>query len=506
MSDEDPIPAGRRRRAGISLPDAVLHCVGERRRVIARASHAYSRLRPVTSHATSVEAVPGVAAPIVGIHVRKLHGKYDYDLDLRDGGSSVTPQTGEHGSGLLALQDARLTLLYGSNGTGKTSLLTLLFHALSHAGDRRHRSTLWSMRFEQFVVEMANGDTLAYRRDAGSTGPYMIEVQVQSDSARWHYTQPGIAEDEPGERDVLRALERLAIQPAFLSDSRAFHSDLLPPFRRDERADYRYYTLHGDIPRPGVDDVVAARRDADLSSALESVRDYLSALVFRGAQQGSQRVDSVYVNVTSAIVAHAGQVGRPRKATIPDLRGRIAEIGARAAPFTHYGLLPRFPTDDLLAALRDAQPRNGPLLEHVLTPYLDGFSQRMDALKPGLDAIAAYVTVVNSFLEGKQVAFRLGQGSEITDLESGENLQPGELSSGEKQILLLMSHLMAMRERSRLFIVDEPELSLNPEWQRHLMPAILEITGVGGMQIVAATHSIEIMARYRGRMRRLVAS
>jgi hypothetical protein len=35
------------------------------------------------------------------------------------------------------------------------------------------------------------------------------------------------------------------------------------------------------------------------------------------------------------------------------------------------------------------------------------------------------------------------------------------------------------------------------------MPSLLGVTEASGMQLIAATHSIEIMARFRGRRRRL---
>lgn len=89
------------------------------------------------------------------------------------------------------------------------------------------------------------------------------------------------------------------------------------------------------------------------------------------------------------------------------------------------------------------------------------------------------------------------------DESTGQPLDPTVLSSGEKQVVLMFSDITALQGQARLFIIDEPELSLNPDWQRALMPRLLEVTEQSGMQLIAATHSIEIMARYKGRIRRL---
>jgi energy-coupling factor transporter ATP-binding protein EcfA2 len=114
---------------------------------------------------------------------------------------------------------------------------------------------------------------------------------------------------------------------------------------------------------------------------------------------------------------------------------------------------------------------------------------------------------LNSFLEDKVASFRPGRpGIRIVDETTGEGLEPSSLSSGEKQIVLLFSDIIALQGQTTLFIIDEPELSLNPHWQRTLMPALLAVTAGSGMQVLAATHSIEIMAKYRRRIRRLEQS
>ena len=240
--------------------------------------------------------------------------------------------------------------------------------------------------------------------------------------------------------------------------------------------------------------------------ALERVRRYLTQLVYAAAQRGSERSDTVYARLVETVVQHAFVRGRPRKATIPHLIERIRELGLRAEEFTRYGLMPRPPVKALLRSLENAQTRHGPLLEQTLAPYLEGVDERMGELEPGLRAIASYVDTLNSFFEGKTLRFRPPSGAEVIDDITGERLEPGDLSSGEKQILLLFSDVVALRETSRLFIIDEPELSLNPSWQRTMIPALLRSTEKSPMQIIAATHSIEMMARYRRRIRALEQS
>src|SRR4029077_9235123 len=144
------------------------------------------------------------------------------------------------------------------------------------------------------------------------------------------------------------------------------------------------------------------------------------------------------------------------------------------------------------------------LMQQVLGPYLEGLESRADALEPGLAAVSSFVDALNSFLEGKSVEFRLiPDGIVIHDQQTDRRLSPSELSSGEKQIVLLFSDVVALQNKTRLFIIDEPEVSLNPEWQRQLMPQLLAVTEQSRMQLVAATHSIEILAQYQSRIHSL---
>ena len=64
------------------------------------------------------------------------------------------------------------------------------------------------------------------------------------------------------------------------------------------------------------------------------------------------------------------------------------------------------------------------------------------------------------------------------------------LSSGEKQILVLLTHLSF--ESGKVFILDEPELSLHPKWQDEFLAAVDNLMSQG-TQLVIATHSPAIV-------------
>jgi ABC-type molybdenum transport system ATPase subunit/photorepair protein PhrA len=77
---------------------------------------------------------------------------------------------------------------------------------------------------------------------------------------------------------------------------------------------------------------------------------------------------------------------------------------------------------------------------------------------------------------------------------NGVPLEPESLSSGEKQLLLLFCNTLIARPNSTIFLIDEPELSLNIKWQRRLIGALAATAGSRQVQFVLATHSFEVLA------------
>jgi energy-coupling factor transporter ATP-binding protein EcfA2 len=63
------------------------------------------------------------------------------------------------------------------------------------------------------------------------------------------------------------------------------------------------------------------------------------------------------------------------------------------------------------------------------------------------------------------------------------------LSSGEKQVLQILLETMAVEEST--IMVDEPELSLHPDWQKRLVRSMRRVNSRA--QFILATHSPELM-------------
>ena len=64
---------------------------------------------------------------------------------------------------------------------------------------------------------------------------------------------------------------------------------------------------------------------------------------------------------------------------------------------------------------------------------------------------------------------------------------PYQLSSGEKQMLVILLTVLVENEEPYVLFMDEPEISLHIEWQQRLIETILNLNP--NVQIILTTHS-----------------
>ena len=81
--------------------------------------------------------------------------------------------------------------------------------------------------------------------------------------------------------------------------------------------------------------------------------------------------------------------------------------------------------------------------------------------------------------------------NEIFFEQYGETISPYMLSSGEKQILVIMLTALVQENKHCVMLMDEPEISLHIEWQQRLVNIIRTLNP--NVQIILCTHSPAII-------------
>lgn len=120
-----------------------------------------------------------------------------------------------------------------------------------------------------------------------------------------------------------------------------------------------------------------------------------------------------------------------------------------------------------------------------------------------MEPINIYMSKLQKFIKDKKFSFSEDTGSlDIAWLNkalegkdvSPIRLSPGRLSSGEKQLLILLTQTLLQEKQPYVYVADEPELSLHIEWQRDIIGAIHDMNP--NAQIIVATHSPEIAGQW----------
>ncbi|WP_454863291.1 AAA family ATPase [Pseudomonas hormoni] len=103
--------------------------------------------------------------------------------------------------------------------------------------------------------------------------------------------------------------------------------------------------------------------------------------------------------------------------------------------------------------------------------------------------IQLFLKQLHEFITDKKFCF---EGGKL--ILSGSDITIQKLSSGEKQLLILLTEALLQREQPFIFLADEPELSLHISWQRQIIPAVRSLNPAA--QVIVATHSPEVAGKF----------
>ncbi|WP_167761375.1 AAA family ATPase [Duganella callida] len=105
--------------------------------------------------------------------------------------------------------------------------------------------------------------------------------------------------------------------------------------------------------------------------------------------------------------------------------------------------------------------------------------------------IKSFEAALNRFFESSRKSAEIDSIGKLKIMHNGENVPVQSLSSGEKQLIILLAHASLSKNKGGVVIVDEPELSLHLRWQEMLVDEL--VGGNKNNQYIFATHSPEIV-------------
>ena len=458
-----------------------------------------------------------IANLITSIRVEKLFGLYTYRL----------PEEGVF---------SNAAILYGDNGVGKSTILRLAFHLLSTANNRSHRTALFNTDFQSLEVELASGIILSANR-VNIESQRMLRLAVAKKGkvlAEWDYhpetKSENYLENEEfflelgpggskrvrmqrtpikgkesdliprGNKAYLSVLERHVPTTFILNADRRLDSDAVsdPSDEMELRRVMRY-----EEPKR-INQLVVRSREIALSQAMSAAGRWVAQKAVIGTNLGSMNVHSAYTDVLHRLMTRSSSLTKLNAQN--DLEAMLKQltlIEAKTAELANYELATQLSTSEFKKALSVRGIDKQSLAAELLQPYIKSLEGRLEAVEPIYRIIDRFVRIVNDLLRDKTISFKLSHGFSINN-RLGNPLTPAQLSSGEQQLLLLFCCVLTAREKPSVFMIDEPEISLNIKWQRQLVQTLLDITDGATIQFIFASHSLELLAQHRDRVVQLV--
>ena len=445
---------------------------------------------------------------IKSIAVKRLFGRYSYRIP---------------GDG-AALSD--LNILYGENGLGKTTLLTLVFQMLMIDKFPGYADSISKMAFESFEITLNDGSKISASKDKQLLiGETLFSISNESEVyVKWQYV-PGshgnlassalpenidVSKLPKSMRDrvisILNQKEYFNKLGALESSAYLLTSDrmLLGDFKVSDR-DNR---LGPERSRLKISELVATYRNEAIVDSLKETSRWLQDQFLDSSYRltGTRNIyEDVITRIASSTYKTRSGLGSSLVNSIKkELLNNISELNKNSAEYLKIGIGDTGVSESLAETVDACVGNRLSLVNEVLGPYLQDLRNRQNRIDKPFNIVKRFILSANRFFKDKRLTFDIVSGLKIfvtvNDELTSDEISPDQLSSGEKQLIFILCRVLSAAKESSIFIIDEPEISLNVLWQRMLVSTLQELSEGGRLQFILASHSMEIIAPLNARV------
>ena len=405
------------------------------------------------------------------IQIRKLFGRFNYNISMNSTG---------------------VTIITGPNGFGKSTLLRTI-NALS-SGDI---GFFMKLDFFELIVLFDNGKSLAIQKSNKSIRVDEVSIPLFNE----------------------KQLAFLQRQPRTqINNSTDWkNSDTLPDYESVMNYFIEYRYSFGDIALKEKDRQALQK----IKKKLELVKGWCGDVRFisdqrlirteqrqPGSSKGQEVVDVIrelpkrlkskiskvseeYSRVANTLDGSypkrlfAAQIGIKNQS---DYELRLKEANEKFEKLRKYNLVD-------ISIINEEKYNES--YSTALKIYFDDFAEKFKVFQDLISKLDLFTKIVNSRLTFKHLRITRENGFEIVDNDNPEKvLRLSQLSSGEKQEIVLFYELIFDSGNNLFLLIDEPEISLHITWQKQFLNDLLEVSKLIQLRAIVATHSPQIVSNH----------
>lgn len=375
------------------------------------------------------------------IKIKKLFGRFDYEIDLAEDG---------------------MTILTGPNGFGKSTILQCI-----NAASNSNLEYFFSLDFERFEILMQEPEdhlVIVKKQNSLCINGDMISKQ---DFLLWKRGSRGRVLISEENRVVERPLEIQVKRVSYIIN--LMQSRIGTVFTIEEQrlltAEKRSIIRSSEVRREVEEHIV---------QVVETIPRKLRILISKVASEYSRVANELDSTFPQRLFNEKNGVSED------EFDEKLESMQRKVEKLSKYDISNIGKLGDIQFRKEDAR---------ALKVYFEDFEEKYRQYEALINKLEMFTEMVNDRLLFKRVCI-FEDTLQVVDNDNPEKkLALSQLSSGEKETVVLFYQLLFEVPDGVILLIDEPEISLHIAWQRKLAEDLKKIVEQKRLTAIIATHS-----------------